>query len=60
MRNKYFPIFGLLNSKGEPMILGFAGAARSGKDTAGAYFVEQYMVLYNVMSSYNDDQTVIA
>ncbi len=25
------------------MILGFAGAARSGKDTAGAYFVEQYM-----------------
>ena len=40
---KYFPIFGLLNSKGEPMILGFAGAARSGKDTAGAYFVEQYM-----------------
>ena len=40
---KYFPIFGLLNSKGDPMILGFAGAARSGKDTVGAYFVKEYM-----------------
>ena len=40
-----FPIFGWTNNDGEPLVIGFAGKARSGKDTAGAYLVDQYQFL---------------
>jgi len=30
------------NRNGQPLVIGFAGKARSGKDTAGKYLVEQY------------------
>ena len=39
-----FPIFGLINSKGEPMVIGFAGKARSGKDTAAKYLCDTLSV----------------
>ena len=37
-----FPICGWLNNKGQPALIGFAGKARSGKDTAGKYLVDNY------------------
>ena len=40
-----FPILGWTNKDGKPAVIGFAGKARSGKDTAGAYLVEQYHFL---------------
>ena len=40
-----FPICGWLNNDGQPLVVGFAGKARSGKDTAGAYLVENYQFL---------------
>ena len=43
--NKPFPICGWLNNDGQPLVVGFAGKARSGKDTAGAYLVENYQFL---------------
>ncbi|MBC8227416.1 MAG: deoxynucleotide monophosphate kinase [Gammaproteobacteria bacterium] len=42
--NKPFPICGW-TIKGKPALIGFAGKARSGKDTAGAYLVENYQFL---------------
>ena len=42
---KKFPICGWLNNDGQPLVIGFAGKARSGKDTAGAYLVDQYQFL---------------
>ena len=41
-----FPIFGLTNSKGEPMVIGFAGKARSGKDTAAKYICDTFNCLH--------------
>jgi hypothetical protein len=43
--NKPFPICGWLNNDNQPLIVGFAGKARSGKDTAGAYLVDNYQFL---------------
>lgn len=43
--NKPFPICGWTNKDNQPLIVGFAGKARSGKDTAGAYLVENYQFL---------------
>ena len=40
-----FPILGLTNKNGQPMIIGFAGKARSGKDTAGKYFIDELSIL---------------
>ena len=40
-----FPICGWLNNDGQPLVVGFAGKARSGKDTAGAYLVDNYQFL---------------
>jgi hypothetical protein len=37
-----FPICGWLNNDGQPLIIGFAGKAKSGKDTAGKYLVDEY------------------
>tara|TARA_Y100000590_G_scaffold214413_1_gene243042 strand:+ start:1058 stop:1615 length:558 start_codon:yes stop_codon:yes gene_type:complete len=39
-----FPICGW-TIKGKPALIGFAGKARSGKDTAGAYLVDKYHFL---------------
>jgi hypothetical protein len=41
-----FPIFGWTNSDGQPLIIGFAGKARSGKDTAGKYLVDNYQFVH--------------
>ena len=41
-----FPIFGLVNSEGEPMLIGFAGKARSGKDTAAKFLCDEYRCLH--------------
>ena len=41
-----FPILGLTNKNGQPMIIGIAGKATSGKDTAGKYFIENYQFLH--------------
>ena len=43
--NKPFPICGWLNNDGHPLVIGFAGKARSGKDTAGKYLVDNYQFL---------------
>ena len=43
--DKPFPICGWLNNDNQPLIVGFAGKARSGKDTAGAYLVDNYQFL---------------
>ena len=40
-----FPILGWTNKDGKPAIIGFAGKARSGKDTAGKYLVDTYHFL---------------
>ena len=40
-----FPICGWTNRNNQPLIIGFAGKARSGKDTAGKYLVEEYQFL---------------
>jgi len=40
--NKPFPICGWVNKNGDPALIGFAGKARSGKDTAGKYLVDEY------------------
>ena len=39
-----FPICGWTRN-GKPVVIGFAGKARSGKDTAGAYLVDEYQFL---------------
>ena len=41
-----FPIFGLANKDGEPLVIGFAGSARSGKDTATEYLCKRYRCLH--------------
>ncbi len=41
-----FPIFGLANSKGKPMVIGISGKAGSGKDTLGKYLCEEYRCLH--------------
>ena len=41
-----FPIFGWTNNEGEPVVIGFAGKARSGKDTAGQYLVDRYRFVH--------------
>jgi len=41
-----FPIFGLSNSKGEPMLIGISGKAGSGKDTLGKYLCDEYLCLH--------------
>ncbi len=43
--NKPFPILGWTNKDGQALVIGFAGKARSGKDTAGKYLVDQYQFL---------------
>ena len=43
--NKPFPICGWTNKDNQPLIVGFAGKARSGKDTAGKYLVDEYQFL---------------
>ena len=43
--NKPFPICGWTNKDGDPALIGFAGKARSGKDTAGKYLVDEYQFL---------------
>ncbi len=37
-----FPICGWTNRDGKPAVIGFAGKAHSGKDTAGQYLVDKY------------------
>jgi len=43
---KPFPICGWVNKDGNPAIVGFAGKARSGKDTAGKYLVDEYQFVH--------------
>ena len=40
-----FPICGWTNRDNQPLVIGFAGKARSGKDTAGKYLVDEYQFL---------------
>ena len=40
-----FPICGWTNRNNQPLVIGFAGKARSGKDTAGKYLVDEYQFL---------------
>ena len=62
-----FPIFGLTNSKGEPMLIGISGKAGAGKDTLGKYLCDEYRCLHyyfakplkegaKVMFNLTDDQ----
>ena len=41
-----FPFFGLANSKGNPLVIGISGKARSGKDTLGQFLCEEYRCLH--------------
>ena len=41
-----FPIFGLSNSKGQPMLIGISGKAGCGKDTLGKYLCDEYRCLH--------------
>ena len=41
-----FPIFGLTNKDGEPMLIGISGKAGAGKDTLGKFLCEQYRCLH--------------
>ena len=41
-----FPICGWTNKDGNPAVIGFAGKARSGKDTAGKYLVDNYQFVH--------------
>ena len=41
-----FPIFGLTNKKGNPMLIGISGKAGSGKDTLGQFLCEEYRCLH--------------
>ena len=41
-----FPIFGLTNSKGHPMLIGISGKAGCGKDTLGKYLCDEYRCLH--------------
>ena len=41
-----FPIFGLTNKNGEPMLIGLSGKAGSGKDTAGKFLCDRYKCLH--------------
>ncbi len=36
-----FPIFGMANKDGEPMLIGISGKAQSGKDTLGKFLCER-------------------
>ena len=62
-----FPIFGLTNKDGEPMLIGISGKAQSGKDTLGKYLCDEYRCLHyyfakplkegaKVMFNLTDDQ----
>ena len=41
-----FPIFGLTNKDGKPMLIGFSGKAGVGKDTAGKFLCDRYKCLH--------------
>lgn len=41
-----FPIFGLTNKNGEPMLIGLSGKAGAGKDTAGKFLCDRYRCLH--------------
>ena len=41
-----FPIFGLTNKDGEPMLIGISGKAQSGKDTLGKFLCDRYRCLH--------------
>ena len=41
-----FPIFGMANKDGEPMLIGISGKAQSGKDTLGKFLCERYRCLH--------------
>ena len=41
-----FPIFGLTNKDGEPMLIGISGKAQSGKDTLGKYLCDEYRCVH--------------
>ena len=62
-----FPIFGMANKDGEPMLIGISGKAQSGKDTLGKYLCDEYRCLHyyfakplkegaKVMFNLTDDQ----
>ena len=41
-----FPIFGMANKDGEPMLIGLSGKAGAGKDTAGKFLCDRYKCLH--------------
>ena len=41
-----FPIFGLTNKDGKPMLIGLSGKAGVGKDTAGKFLCDRYRCLH--------------
>ncbi len=41
-----FPIFGMANKDGEPMLIGISGKAQSGKDTLGKFLCDRYRCLH--------------
>jgi len=41
-----FPIFGLTNKDGKPMLIGLSGKAGAGKDTAGKFLCDRYRCLH--------------
>ena len=41
-----FPIFGLTNKDGEPMLIGISGKAGAGKDTLGKYLCDEYRCVH--------------
>ena len=62
-----FPIFGMANKDGEPMLIGITGKAGAGKDTLGKYLCDEYRCLHyyfakplkegaKVMFALTDDQ----
>ena len=62
-----FPIFGLTNKDGEPMLIGISGKAGAGKDTLGKYLCDEYKCVHyyfakplkegaKVMFALSDDQ----
>ena len=41
-----FPIFGMANKDGEPMLIGISGKAQSGKDTLGKFLCDEYHCMH--------------
>ena len=41
-----FPVFGLTNKDGQPMLIGFSGKAGAGKDTAGKFLCDTYRCMH--------------